>query len=122
MDNIDTSEFFTLYPHLAAKIQNLWGTKDCRAQLMHLLNDSRGGSRAGFPIAIGKTIILLLKEHDTKFPRFDDTGEFIIPFTSVRSRPVIVKNQHDLGIIGTTAKLISIVLLTTIIYKVFKIF
>jgi hypothetical protein len=120
MDNIDTSELLTLYPHVAAKIKTLWGTKECRTLLMTLLNDSRGGTRAGFPVSIGRVIILLLNEHDANFPRFDDTGEFIVPFTGVRSRPAIVRQQHDWGIIGSAAKLMAFVLLAAIFFEIYK--
>ena len=121
MDNIDTSELFAHYPHLAAKIQNLWGTKECRANLLHLLSDSRGGTRAGFPIEIGKTIILLLRDHDAKFPMFDDTDTFL-PFIGMRPRPVIVKQQYDWSFIGTGAKLMAFILIGTIFYKFLRFF
>jgi hypothetical protein len=86
---------------------------------MSLLNDSRGGSREGFPISIGETLILLLKDHDAKFPRFDDTGKFIIPFSGVRSRPAVVEQQHDWGIIGTIGKFIVLFLVAIIAYKIY---
>ncbi len=118
MDTVDTSEFFTLYPHLGVKIRALWGSKECRVILMSLLNDSRDGSRAGFPVSIGKTIFSLLKAHDVKFPQFDDKDA--LPFTGVRSRPVIVKQQHDWGIVATAAKIIAFVLIAAVLYKIYK--
>jgi hypothetical protein len=119
MNKIDTSEIFTLYPHIGFKIKTLWGTKECRALLMSLLNDSREGKRAGFPISVGQTIISLINAHDSQFPRFDDTGEFIVPFTSVRSRPQPIQKNHDWGIIGTAAKFIAFVVIASIFYKIF---
>lgn len=119
MDTVNTSEFFTLYPHIAVKIRALWGTKECRVLLMSLLNDSREGSRAGFPPNIGTTIISLLKVHDVKFPQFDDTGDIVMPFAGVRYRQVI-KQQYDWGFVATAAKLIAFVLIAAIFYKVYK--
>jgi len=121
-DKIDTSELFKLYPHIGVKIRTLWGTKECRALLMTLLNDSRGGSRAGFPVSIGESIIFLLNEHDARFPRFDDTGEFIVPFTGLRTNPKVVEQQHDWGMIGTTIKFVVFFLVAAVSYKIYKIF
>lgn len=120
MDTVDTAEFFTLYPHIAGKIRKLWGTKDCRDLMMSLLNESRDGKRAGFPVAIGKTIFLLLKVHDTKFPQFDDTDDIVVPFKMLRSRSAIVEIQHDWGMVATAAKIIAFVLIAAIFYKVYK--
>jgi hypothetical protein len=86
---------------------------------MSLLNDTRDGSRSGFPVSMGKVIFSLLKAHDTKFPQFDDKDA--IPFTGIRSRPVIIKQQHhDWGVVATTAKIISFVLIAVIFYKIYK--
>lgn len=117
MDAIDTSELFTRYPHIAVKIRTLWSTKECRTLLMSLLNDSREGNRAGFPHSIGKIIFSLLKDHDAKFPQFDDKDD--LPFSGVRSRRVIVQHQHDWGIIGSAAKIIVFVLIAAILYKIY---
>jgi hypothetical protein len=85
---------------------------------MSLLNDTRDGSRSGFPVSMGKVIFSLLKAHDTKFPQFDDKDA--LPFTGMRSRPVIIKQQHDWGAVATAAKIILLVLTAIILYKVFK--
>lgn len=120
MNKIDTSELFAHYPHIAAKIKALWGTKECRVLLMSLMNDSRGGTRAGFPLSIGKIIISLLQAHDESFPQFDNKNDAFIPFTGVRSRPVVARQQSDWGMIGAIAKLIALVLIAAIFYKVYK--
>jgi hypothetical protein len=117
MDTIDTSELLSRYPHIADKIRTLWSTKECRALLMALLNDTREGSRAGFPQPIAKIIFSLLKDHDAKFPQFDDKDD--LPFKGVRIRPVLVQQVHDWGIIGATAKMIMFVLITVVLYKIY---
>jgi len=118
VDTVDTSEFFTLYPHIAGKIRKLWGTKDCRDLLLSLLNDSREGKRAGFPPSIGKTIFSLSKAHDKSFPQFDDTDHIIVPFEMARTAPV-VNQPYDWGFVATIAKIIAFILIAAIFYKVY---
>ena len=118
---LDTSELFAHYPRIAVKIKALWGTQECRDLLMSLLNDTRDGKRAGFPVSVGQTIMALLNDHDAKFPRFDNKNDGIIPFTAVRPRTVIVNRpKSDWGFIGTLAKLLVFVLIAAFLYKFFK--
>ena len=117
MDKLDTSELFRLYPRIAVKIRGLWGTRECRALLMSLLNDSRDGKRAGFPVSVGQTIIALLNAHDEKFPQFDTKNDSLVPFTAVRPRPVVVQQKQGWGILGTFAKFIVLVLIAAVVYK-----
>jgi hypothetical protein len=119
---LDTTELFALYPRIAVRIRTLWGTKECRELLMSLLNDSRDGTRAGFPVSIGHILISLLNDHDAMFPQFDTKNDSFIPFTAVRPRPVVVQQKHDWGIVGTAAKLIALIFIALILNKVFKIF
>ncbi|MGA7594692.1 MAG: hypothetical protein WCA64_05795 [Gallionella sp.] len=120
MDKLDTSELFRLYPRIAVKIRGLWGTRECRALLMSLMNDSRDGKRAGFPVSVGQTIIALLNAHDEKFPQFDTKNDSLVPFTAMRSRPVVVKQDQGWGIIGTFAKFIFLVCIAAVAYKYYK--
>ncbi|MGA8862808.1 MAG: hypothetical protein WBM09_07600 [Gallionella sp.] len=117
---LDTSELFAHYPRIAVKIKALWGTKECRDLLMSLLNDSRDGKRAGFPVSVGQTIMALLNDHDAKFPRFDDKNEWIAPFTAVRAKPVVVKPKSDWGFIGSFVKFLAFVVIAAVLYKYFK--
>lgn len=120
MDKLDTSELFAQYPRIAVKIKTLWGTKECRDLLMSLLNDSRDGKRAGFPVSIGQTIMALLTDHDAKFPMFDSKDDNIIPFTAVRTRTVVVKPKSDWGFIGSLAKFLVFVVIASFLYQLFK--
>ncbi|CAH1745749.1 Type 4 pilus biogenesis [Thauera humireducens] len=46
-------------PHIATRVQQLWGTRECQAYLQHLLRDNRDGSRAGFPFTVIDDILML---------------------------------------------------------------
>ena len=123
MDKLDSSELFRLYPRIAVKIRGLWGTRECRTLLMSLLNDSRDGNRAGFPVSVGQTIIALLNAHDEKFPQFDTKNDSLVPFTAVRPRPVAVRQKQEKqgwGFIGTFAKFIVMVCIAAVAYKYYK--
>ncbi|WP_240794548.1 hypothetical protein [Azoarcus sp. DD4] len=67
----DAEALFQRFPHLRA-IDEEWGTRGCRMRLMKLMNDTRGGSRAGFPAEHARTIMLLLLEHDRLYPQYEE--------------------------------------------------
>lgn len=48
------------YPHIAGRIQELWPHRTCAEYLHRLLEDTRGGTRAGFPQPVVEEILLLL--------------------------------------------------------------
>lgn len=47
------------FPHLVGRLQALWPTPDCAAFLTELIEDTRGGTRSGFPQQIAEEILLL---------------------------------------------------------------
>jgi len=47
-------------PHIIAKLQDLWGTRDSQSYLYRLLHDNRNGTRQGFSIAVVDEIMILL--------------------------------------------------------------
>lgn len=47
-------------PHIAKKLSDTWGKRECQAYLHELLRDNRQGTRQGFPLAIIDEILLLL--------------------------------------------------------------
>jgi len=67
----DTTELYAAYPHLA-RIDELWGTAQCRKMLLELLSDSRDGARKGFDPKHASTIFRLLNEHDEKFDHLNN--------------------------------------------------
>ncbi|HRP95814.1 MAG TPA: hypothetical protein PL143_06140 [Rhodocyclaceae bacterium] len=72
MPNVDTSRLYTAFPHLA-KIDRIWGTRECRQFIRDLLSETRDGQRSGFAPDHASTIMRLLIEHDRHFPDFDDS-------------------------------------------------
>jgi hypothetical protein len=47
------------YPHIAARICELWGRPACLVYLQTLLADNRGGARLGFPQSVAEEFLLL---------------------------------------------------------------
>jgi hypothetical protein len=47
------------YPHIAARLSELWGRPSCLNYLGNLLDDNRGGARAGFPQTVAEELLLL---------------------------------------------------------------
>jgi hypothetical protein len=47
------------FPHLSARLQELWPTPACGEFLAHLLEDNRGGQRNGLPQCVAEEILLL---------------------------------------------------------------
>lgn len=47
------------YPHIARRLTELWGKPDCIVYMRNLLDDNRGGARAGFPQSVAEELLLL---------------------------------------------------------------
>lgn len=80
------------FPRLGQKVFNTWGSRECRDLLCELINDTRGGTRQGFPPAVAAAIIHLLSSHDEQFKEFDDSDNVIIPF---KSQQRVVRHTVD---------------------------
>lgn len=74
MPKTDTTRLYAAHPHLA-RIDELWGRKDCRDLLTNLMTETRDGERAGFCKENASTLLRLLMEHDRAFPEFDDSAK-----------------------------------------------
>lgn len=48
------------YAHIVTRVQELWPRRSCAEYLQRLLEDNRGGTRAGFPPPVIEDILLLL--------------------------------------------------------------
>lgn len=55
----ETQRSIADYPHIAMRITELWGKPGCLTYLQNLLDDNRGGARAGFPQAAAEDLLLL---------------------------------------------------------------
>lgn len=69
IENYDYQLIAGRYPHIAVKMNALWGSRECREYLLELTIDSRG-DRRGFHENDLFTIYHLIEEHDKQFPRF----------------------------------------------------
>jgi hypothetical protein len=60
------------FPHVAARIELMWGTRDCRKYLYSLTVEdfARKPPRRGFPFAALDAVVSLLELHDTIYPQF----------------------------------------------------
>jgi len=118
-DNLDT--LFKQYPHIGDKINALWGTAECRKMLVSLLSDSRDGAREGFPPAIAKEILGMLKAHDDKYPQFDTTTDIIPPFKSYRPPVVIDRSSpNDWWVLKAAAYFTVAILVLTVLTFVIR--
>jgi hypothetical protein len=83
------------YPHITKRIESLWGTRECRKFLLELISDSRDGQRQGLPPEVAKEILLVLQNHDERYPGFDDSGEYVkMAYQFVpREAPVVTANE-----------------------------
>jgi hypothetical protein len=61
-----------LYPRIAERVKQLWGTPECDRYLDELLIDKRG-NRQGFPPPVVSALLALSEEHLREF-RFRDGG------------------------------------------------
>ena len=48
------------YPHVIARVQEVWGRREALDYLIHLVTDNRNGTRFGFSVAVIQEILLLI--------------------------------------------------------------
>ncbi len=68
---IDNSDFIHInarFPHIGCRLFHIWGDVQCTEYINNLLNDTREGTRIGFPVEIGHALIRLLLLHEELFP------------------------------------------------------
>lgn len=56
------------FPHIGKQLKHLWGGPDFSAHIVYLLNDTRNGTRQGFPGDVALALFRLIQLHDHKFP------------------------------------------------------
>jgi hypothetical protein len=61
----------TQYPRVGAQLAEKWGTAEFPPFLNSLMNDSRGGKRAGFSPEAATALFHLMMQHDQEFPQFE---------------------------------------------------
>lgn len=71
MDKIETKEhYFEIinekYSRIGKKLEFLWGTEDFNLVIHKLINDSRNGTRSGFPAKVADALLKLHKIHTSE--------------------------------------------------------
>lgn len=64
---VETYRGLESFPHIAKRLTELWRKPDCLVYMQNLLDDNRGGARAGFPQTVAEELLLLtgmLKSED----------------------------------------------------------
>lgn len=67
----DDPDFILLrsrFPHIAKKLEIVWSDPDFGLVINGLLNDTRGGTRQGFPVDIASAMFRLLNTHNDMYP------------------------------------------------------
>jgi len=59
------------YPRVGEQLLSKWGTAAFPSYVNSLMNDSRGGTRAGFSESAATALFRLLMQHDNVFPEFE---------------------------------------------------
>lgn len=117
MDTIDTPYLKKRHPHIAKKVETLWGSKECRDYIMHILKDSRDGKRAGFDFSVAGELLKLIAKHDELFPQFNVIEPAVQGFR-FHTPPPIAQQEGDWSVVRRVAFVIIGVLLLPLILKV----
>ncbi len=57
------------FPHIGKKLQTFWGYPEFALYMSSLLQDTRNGSRKGFPFDVLMALNGLSEEHEKEFPQ-----------------------------------------------------
>lgn len=58
------------FPRIGNRLARLWASTRFSAEVNDLLNDTRAGSRQGFPPEVAMALFSLIQDHDKAFPQF----------------------------------------------------
>lgn len=118
MNTIDTSDLKQKHPHIMKKVEAMWGTKECRDYLMHLIKDSRDGARAGFDFTVASSILQLLIRHDELFPQYNIIEDPAVrPFTFSPAR-VVQEAPADWKLFKGVAMVVAIILVLAFVHHI----
>lgn len=56
------------FPHIGKKLAGLWSSHDFSAFINELFQDTRGGTRQGFPKDVSVALFRLMQDHDRLYP------------------------------------------------------
>lgn len=121
MNDLETQELFEAYPHIANRVQVLWGSDGCRKLLMSLIGDSRDGDRGGFDPKHAKIIFKLISHHDKEFPEFDTSHDNPVPFIVTRiNRKAPEPDKYEWSFLDIMFKALIFVFVLGIIHSLLK--
>ena len=96
-------------PHIMARLQQLWGTRECQAYLQYLLRDTRDETRRGFPLASVSDILCLndileytLGPYTGPVNAFDDSPLDNAPLTETEGEGLIMLERDSAELSLTT--------------------
>ena len=72
-ENIDYLDVRRRFPHIGKMIKLHWGHASFDKMMFDLMNDTRGGTRQGFPVEIGAALLRLSSQHTRDFPHLAPT-------------------------------------------------
>jgi hypothetical protein len=76
LNNADFLHIKNKYPHIADKIEALWGYPEFYLMVNKLFTDTRGGTRTGFPPEDLKALGNIVSLHDFTYPHLlNATGD-----------------------------------------------
>ena len=76
-DNTDFQIIDRAFPHIGKKLELLWGDTEFHRFVQRLEQDTRQGSRAGFPPDILFALARLVLAHDAVFPDQTPFGQSV---------------------------------------------
>ncbi|HXE40048.1 MAG TPA: hypothetical protein VN639_16395, partial [Azonexus sp.] len=56
------------FPHIGKKLAGLWSSHDFSVFINELFQDTRGGTRQGFPKEVSVALFRLMQDHDRLYP------------------------------------------------------
>lgn len=59
------------FPHIGKRLAECWGHKSFGGYVDSLMNDTRGGTRRGFPPDVAFSLFHLSEAHSLEYPQFD---------------------------------------------------
>ena len=77
-DNEDFKLVEESFPHIANKLELMWGNKECYDFLNNLFLDTRDGKRQGFPKPIASALHRISTLHDEQYPQYVKNGDIWI--------------------------------------------
>jgi hypothetical protein len=108
------------YPHIARRLDSMWGSQEARDFMMDLLTDSRDGGRQGFDPSVASAILSLLDKHDHSYPQFSRKSDVRSDYRFAPKPTVYEKPKTDLSkVMGILVDFAVLLLVLGLVKKLF---